>query len=923
MGYNQNAREKEIENRLRKDYFLGFDAEEVLGDIDFSVAIPSDNLQLNDREYLLWAEAKKSTHQDIFESLVQLILTIGKAKTLEKHLPPAFLGAFDAEKIAFIPFCQVNDVFYLSYINWNVRPSDHKTETFLKLLSVVKESLERNMLLFNFENDQKELQHFIKRNFVSGKSKMSKVRINKTNFTAIFQKWLKEVMPTINVNWDKAKSLEIIPADFYLADILSKDNNYLRDSLNVLLCSNHYVVDREIDDSGFFNSKTATFKDKQKAHIQFWNRYDRPPRREFWDDIEKRRDLLVPQDIREIKGSFFTPAKWVNLSQEYLSREFGDNWQEEYYIWDCAAGTGNLLANLTNKYRIWASTLDKADVKVMHDRIKTMNEAAGKKQGANLLENHVFQFDFLNDTFEKLPPKLKEIIDDEEERKKLIIYINPPYAEASNARTVTGTGNNRPGLSESYVKKTYKASLGRAVNELYAQFFARILREIPDCHIAVFSKLKALQGPNFTGFRNKYRAKLSRIFIIPANTFDNVKGSFPIGFQIWHTAEKEEFREITADVYNANEELIGKKKIYAYENGSFIIDWLRKYYDKENPSLAYIRFLGTDFQNNNGVFLTLSPSSNDLEQVKGNWVTIKNLIQMSVYFSVRLSIDQNWLNDRDQFLYPKDGWENDNEFKSDCLVYMLFHSQNRVSSKDGKNHWIPFTEDEVGAKDTFKSQFMTKFINGIVDKTMVKPKEENDKDNPEFFKEEKDEGKILLERLEFSDCAKSVLNAGKELWKYYHQQKGALFDASLYDIRMHFQKTKVTASGKVQMNSESDDPKYTELIKDLRQKHVALARQIEPKIYEYGFLKRNYDSIVRESVQIDFMTSEEVKPSSKSKEVEPPFYEETEVDLKKQQVQPITVNIVNNNTFEQNVGAVIISGETGDIKDIIEIKKEE
>ena len=473
------------------------------------------------------------------------------------------------------------------------------------------------------------------------------------------------------------------------------------------------------------------------------------------------------------------------------------------------------------------------------------------------------------------------------------------------------------------MKKTYKASLGRAANELYAQFFARILREIPDCHIAVFSKLKALQGPNFTGFRNKYRAKLSRIFIIPANTFDNVKGSFPIGFQIWHTAEKEEFREIIADVYNANEELIGKKKIYAYDNGSFIIDWLRHYYDKINPPLAYLRFLGTDFQNNNGVFLTLSPSSNDLEQVKGNWITIKNLIQMSVYFSVRLAIDQNWLNDRDQFLYPNDGWENDNEFKSDCLVYMLFHGQNRVSCKDGINHWIPFTEDEVGAKDTFKSQFMTKYINGIVDKTMIKPKDEKDKENQDFFKNEKEGENIRLEKMEFSDCAKKVINAGKELWKYYHQQKGAFFDASLYDIRLYFQKTKVTASGKVQMKSESNDPKYTELIKDLRQKHSALARQIEPKIYEYGFLKRNYDSIVRESVHIDFMTSEYEKPSLKPKEVAPPFYEETEVDLTKQEVQPITVNIVNNNTFEKNVGAVIISGETGDIKDIIEIKKED
>ncbi len=33
----------------------------------------------------------------------------------------------------------------------------------------------------------------------------------------------------------------------------------------------------------------------------------------------KRRDLLVPQDIRERKGSFFTPKIWVDLSQKYLA----------------------------------------------------------------------------------------------------------------------------------------------------------------------------------------------------------------------------------------------------------------------------------------------------------------------------------------------------------------------------------------------------------------------------------------------------------------------------------------------------------------------------------------------------------------------------------------------------------------------------
>lgn len=148
------------------------------------------------------------------------------------------------------------------------------------------------------------------------------------------------------------------------------------------------------------DSKKAEFKDNQVTHTQFWNRYERPPKREYWEYIARRRDLLVPQDVRERKGSFFTPRKWVELSQQYLADELGEDWQDEYYIWDCCGGTGNLEAGLTNKYHIWVSTLDKADVDVIHDRIRHMNEASTNGKGANLLDKHVFQFDFLNDPFD-------------------------------------------------------------------------------------------------------------------------------------------------------------------------------------------------------------------------------------------------------------------------------------------------------------------------------------------------------------------------------------------------------------------------------------------------------------------------------------------------------------------------------------------
>jgi len=107
----------------------------------------------------------------------------------------------------------------------------------------------------------------------------------------------------------------------------------------------------------------------------------------------------------------------------------------------------------------------------------------------------LFQFDFLNDDFSKLPEGLLEIINDPEKRKKLVIYINPPYAEATTAKTVTGTGKNKAKTATNnkiYLK--YKNEIGNASNEIFAQFLIRIYMEIPDCIIAHFSTLKAIQS---------------------------------------------------------------------------------------------------------------------------------------------------------------------------------------------------------------------------------------------------------------------------------------------------------------------------------------------------------------------------------------------------------------------------------------------
>jgi hypothetical protein len=580
--------------------------------------------------------------------------------------------------------------------------------TWVKLIyEKVKSVIDSQALLFNFLTDDKELKTFIKKNFVESKRGLTKTRIDKNNFTVIYNKWLQTVRPTISVNWEIAKKSGIIDGDFYLADLLSEENNTLKEKLFVLLRHDHYELDRKLDEAGMFSSKRTDFTDNQVAHTQFWNKYNRPPKEEYWDYIVERRDLLVPQDVRERKGSFFTPQIWVELSQKYLTDVLGEDWQDEYYVWDCAAGTGNLLNGLTNKYNIWASTLDTQDVEVMHDRIKN---------GANLLDDHVFQFDFLNDDFIKLPKPLQEIINNPGKRKKLVVYINPPYAEVSS-KDIKG----KVGVNLTRIHTKYNSILGTAGRELYAQFIIRVYSEINGSILADFSTLKNLQGSAFKNFRLHFRAKIKKIFLVPANTFDNVKGSFPIGFKIWDTGVNEVFKKIKADVFDADGNFKEKKTLYSFVKDNYINKWISLFKANEKDAIGYMDGInGNDFQHNNIVYIL--NSKKQLPNPRGIWINKNNLISVSIYYGVRKSIEATWLNDRDQFLYPNDGWEKDKEFQHDCLAYTLFN--NNIQSKYGTNHWIPFTEEEINTREKFESNFMTRFLKG-----KIKPGD----DGPNFF----------------------------------------------------------------------------------------------------------------------------------------------------------------------------------------------
>ena len=189
----------------------------------------------------------------------------------------------------------------------------------------------------------------------------------------------------------------------------------------------------------------------------------------------------------------------------------------------------------------------------------------------------------------------------------------------------------------------------------------------------------------------------------------------------------------------------------------------------------------------------------------GYFVTRDNLWKAAIIFAVRRLIAQTWLNDRDQFLQPSQPLSD--EFKADCLIWMLFNGSNLSAGADRLhwnardwslvNHFIPFTEAEVGAKGRFESDFMVRHIAGMT----------------------------------FSAEAQAVLDQGRKLWQRYHatdfprkirdEYKLNRPDVGWYQIRKA-----LNAYG----DSELTD------FDPFKAAYTALGNKLRPMVYELGFL---------------------------------------------------------------------------------------
>ncbi|MFM2337242.1 MAG: hypothetical protein RL115_435, partial [Bacteroidota bacterium] len=488
----------------------------------------------------------------------------------------------------------------------------------------------------------------------------------------------------------------------------------------------------------------------------------------------------------------------------------------------------NLEVKHSNPRNIYMSTLDQADVDVMK-ATKTCVAATR------------FQYDYLNDDFtddgkidytltNKVPDSLRKAI---AEGKKILVLINPPYAES-------GTGvesGNKEGVATTKMSEVMD-EFGYAKRELFAQFIVRVYKEIPTATIAIFSKLKYVTSPNFEEFRSLWNAEYIGGFVVHSKSFEGLKGEFPIGFLIWKTIsnskKKNEILEITTDVLDKNANPIGEKCFYNLPVENLLTKWvIRPKPNKtetvplknaivpatktkdirglywSDKAIASLYAHASDMQNANLTALLSSGYSSP----GAFFVNEENLWQAAIIFTVRLVTKKTWLNDRDQFLQPTATLTD--EFKSDCLVWMLFNGSNLTASANnlewnGKqwsivNHFIPFAEEEVGAPDRFESDFMVRYLREVTSFEKMSP------------------------------LAQQVMDEGKKLWQAYfshtdvHTVREELKlnrpDVGWYQIRKALQ-ARNTSGDFAPVSFTAFETAYK-----------ALTEKLQPMVYELGFLR--------------------------------------------------------------------------------------
>ena len=564
-------------------------------------------------------------------------------------------------------FCfHTNDI--LSYldedVDWSLAPSSASNCTDL----VMKIAEDENINPYIFDIDENFSFKDVAEKIKSLADNVQRyVRVTEHNISNIFDYFCKKVVKDVK---------KIQPNDLvaiFMGAITDVDEYYQHPTKkNVLVCKGGKQI--AIKGDGF------------KSFFSYFNRNYTPQEKNKFAEIS---DRLIEDTNRRNKGEFYTPTLFVVYAHKMISEQFGEDWKQKYVVWDNCSGTKNLTRDYYFK-ELYCSTLENAELAIS-DRYN--------REGVS------FQFDFLNDSLDKLPQGLKSAL---EENKPIIFFLNPPYARNTGANNGIGTSES---VCETMVNQQMKKDkIGACSANLYTQFLYRIMiikeqYNLTNVHIALFSPALFLSGDSFKVFRSHFLNKFAFKNAVQFNAshFADVANNWGISFSIWdcgETDDKNNFNYKLIDNIDGEIKEVGEKDVYNIDGQTTASKWVKsdeKYTDVVPSFSSALKLCERDgikasetmigslcsFSNNvnkNAQNVSIFSGLGNIGNGGTYVIDETNFTKCTALFSARRLVDGNWVNWADEYLAPNEEHEKYQEFVNDSIVYSLFESKSNQSS---------------------------------------------------------------------------------------------------------------------------------------------------------------------------------------------------------------------------------------------------
>jgi hypothetical protein len=288
---------------------------------------------------------------------------------------------------------------YLSYdLDWSIAPSNAHVYNSDLVLEIANDEI-INPFIFNIDENFsfKDVADKIKDLAVNVQRL---VNVTEHNIAVIYEYFCNNVVKD-------AKSVK--PNDLvsiFINAITDHDACFLHPKkANVLVCN---------------GKEYAIYSNAYNSFFSYFNKNYTPQEKSNFSKIS---DRLIEDTNRRNKGEFYTPTTFVDKAHRMIEKALGEDWKEKFVVWDNCCGT----KNLTRDYRfneLYCSTLEQGEL----DQCTDYNK-----------ESTSFQFDFLNDSLDKLP---KGLLDALKANKPIVFLLNPPYARNGGNGKLSGTSES-------------------------------------------------------------------------------------------------------------------------------------------------------------------------------------------------------------------------------------------------------------------------------------------------------------------------------------------------------------------------------------------------------------------------------------------------------------------------------------------------